>query len=380
MKMVLGCLASTAKLSTLWAVLLMATTPLIGCIREDESDCPVLENTTGMILRYKYDMNMAYTDKFSDQVKNLQAFVFNSDGVLCDTLTPFVGAGSITPGWERRLALNPGTYSVVTWAGADHFYADHYTSANNAYPAASPRGVVLGVTKLEDFRMFLAYDKLADDNAQPHTANIKELYHGVVRNITVEENKETTVLTSLIKNTNTVKITLTGTHHLGPLVKADDFEFLIQSRNGHYRYDNSTNEQAHLIHYTPYQFAQTDESVVAQIKTMRLTKPQEDRFENGTMLLTVTYKPTHLSICKQINLVDLILSGRIAARNSEGKPLFDTDNTPKFEQPSLEYLDRQDLFEVTYQIAKEEDDKLVVTVYVNEWRISNIYPVPDQEW
>lgn len=270
--------------------------------------------------------------------------------------------------------LAPGTYSVVTWAGSDKFYDCYYTSEESAYPEISKPGVVIGKTKIEDFRMFLNYLKTYDDNATPTTSTFKDLYHGVAQNVVVKENEKILVVTNLVKNTNIVKITIDNIQNLNSHVSATDFEISISGRNGHYKYDNNINERAHLINYAPFKMQIVDGSFVADINVMRLMKPPVDDFENCKTLLTIIYKPTGMYICKDVNLVDLILSGRIPAQDSEGKFIVGQDGKYVFVAPSIDYLDRQDNYEIKYEITKSDDGNFVFTVYVNDWRISKIYP------
>lgn len=357
----------------LFTPLLIGLIALSGCVKEDFSDCP--EPGQGIVLRYRYDLNMDYADRFAEKVENLQAFIFGQNGILCDTLVPFVGAGTITSDWERSVDLSPGTYSIVTWAGTDPFYSHYYTTGAN--DEVNRPKITIGGTRLDEFRLFLNCLPIDNtDQVYPNVRNFEDLYHGLVQQVVVNPEGFTTITTSLVKDTKAIHVKITGLSNLDADVHPDDFELSIAGRNGHYRYDNLINEQASQIIYTPYQTRLGNDEWIADIKTMRLMKPETDPFANALMLLNIVYKPTNMVICHDVDLVDMILSGKIPARDSNGDYIKDDQGQQVYVSPTSEYLDRQDLFELTYEIEKSSDDNLIFTIYVNGWKITNIYPVP----
>lgn len=349
---------------------------LTGCIKEYLAECPDYEQ--GVILGYRYDLNMDYADKFAERVESLQAFIFDENGILYDTLTPLIGTGTILPGWERKVNLPAGTYSIVTWAGSDGFYDHYYPATANADASGFLPGVNIGLTRLEDMRMFIRYESLTgvSEHNRPCEANIKDLYHALERSVTVPSAGFTPVTTPLVKNTNTIRIRIDGLEKIGTTVAPEDFELSITGCNSHYTYDNTIPEKASSLKYTPYQSRKEGSSLYADIRTLRLMRPASDPFDNASLLLNIHYKPHGLEICRDVDLVELILSGKIPARDAQGNLLTDPDGHQLYTSPTLEYLDRQDLFEIVYEISESPTDgSLTVTVYVNGWKIANIYPV-----
>lgn len=357
----------------LWIVILFA---LSSCVKEDLSDCPEPEH--GITLSYRYDLNMDYADKFAERVENLQAFIFDNDGILRDTLIPFVGNGMIVPNWERKVNLPAGDYSIVTWAGSKDFYAHYYSAATNEDVPGFLPGVTIGETRLEEMRMFLKYEPISElsEQKKPYDVNLKDLYHGIEQQVTVLPEGFTAVNTPLIKNTNTIRIRLEGLSNIGDNINKDDFELTITGSNSHYKYDNTIGEKATTLRYTPCQSRIDGDSLYVDIRTLRLMRPASDPFNNSTLTLNIRYKPKGLYICKNVNLVDLILDGKIPARDAQGNLLTDSEGNQEYTSPTLEYLDRQDIFEIVYEITKDPDGgSLIITVYVNDWKINNIYPV-----
>lgn len=346
---------------------------LSGCIKEDLSDCP--EFGPGIILKYRYDLNMDYADKFAERVENLQAFIFDREGILRDTLTPPADKSMIVPGWERRVNLAPGTYSILTWAGSDLF-REHYFVAPGHYSTPEfTRKVEIGSTRLDQLRLLLKTNAPTADPSDltPCSEQIKDLYHGLVQNITVDSKGFTTITTPLVKNTKTLRIRIEGVTNLDRTPNIDGFELSLVGSNSHYKFDNTIGEASRKLTYMPYGRSLEQGVFLSNIKTLRLMKPAADPFTNYLLQLNIKYTPTDIEICKDLNLVDLILSGRIPARDSQGNLLLDEQGQQLYTSPTLEYLDRQDVFDLKFVVEKQ-NDKLIVTVLVNDWKISNIYP------
>lgn len=348
---------------------------LSSCTKEDLSDCP--EPGSGIILKYRYDLNMDYADKFAERVENLQAFIFDSDGVLKDTLTPFVTKGIIVPGWERRVDIAPGTYSILTWAGSDNF-RNHFinTPGHHTTPEFLDK-VEIGKTKLSELRVYLDCISLLDESTYlPREADIKDLYHGLIEDVTVKPNEVTWVTTPLVKNTNTINISIEGVSLLNSTDNPDEFDVTLTGRNSHYKYTNTINEEARELTYMTYERMIEGDVFQSKSKTLRLMKLDSDPFDCSLLLLNIKHKPSAMVIAQNINLVDLILSGKIPARDAQGNYILDENGEQLYTTPSLEYLDRQDVFDLKFKISESPyDDSLIVTVFVNDWKITNIYPV-----
>lgn len=358
-------------------MLLLSSVILNGCLKEDLSHC---EDNSGVILAYRYDMNMHYTDLFGEMVKGLKAYVFNEQGILCDTLIPPVFPQDLVNGYERQIKLSPGKYTVVTWAG-DHEFTHSFTHAceNETLSSKFTAGVTIGRTKLSDFRMFLRYTELPGNNdiATPDETLFNNLFHGIAKDFQVLPNQMTRVPVSLIKNTNTIRLKLSNLHVLGAVAfSAEDFNVTITSRNGHYRSDNLVAEYARKLIYTPYDSYIDADSLKSETKVLRLMDiaQSDDPHGNAPMLLNIDYIPANLSICVDLDIVKTILSGKIDARDNQGNLLME-DGKPMKVAPSSEYLDRQDIFDIELKVEKGPEDNLIVTVFVNGWKITNIYPV-----
>ena len=79
---------------------------LMGCMKEDESDC-------GILLRFEFTLNPQHLDKFtSNDVNKLTIFVFDKDGNL---VTQFEETGTFGADYRKSLRLPAGEYSFVVW-------------------------------------------------------------------------------------------------------------------------------------------------------------------------------------------------------------------------------------------------------------------------
>lgn len=346
---------------------------LSSCVDESYEDCPS-DLQSGVNLKYDYLLNMDYKNLFQQQVADLKAFIFDDKGILCDTLTPAVVNNQLTNDWSRAIKLAPGTYSIVTWGGNGHFERSFKFAHENRPSDLTAEGVVIGQTKIEDLRTFLRYD-LDPENlneATPRTDDFNELFYGIQKNIVVTSKEYTTVNTSLIKDSKTVRVKVNKLSNISNSTFADsDFAILLTGRNGHYKADNQTNEANHLIRYTPYLSEIKEDALQADIKTLRLRRFEAENPFSAPMLLTVVYKPKNMTVCKNLDIVDLLLNSKIPARDSEGKIQTDANGETIWIGVTTEYLDRQDLFEFAFE---KENGNIDFTVLVNGWKIVNIVP------
>lgn len=360
------------EIALLFSVVLL---PLYGCIYEDLPECPP---QNGVILSYDFLCNMEYEDELGEAVQDLKTFVFDSNGILCDTLCPPVGAGELCLGWQRKIDLAPGMYTIVTWAGSEEFDQDFQILQSTCATDESVCSPVIGKTNLKDFRVFLNYSiNLADnDRAIPQTRQFKDLFHGLAENVVVEKDKETLVHTSLIKNSNVVRVGISGWSKTGINSEniQENWDIHISGRNGHYKYDNTIKEYAPLLTYTTYDMNLSSDTVYAYIKVMRLMGEEEDSFSNAPLYLDVVYKPTNLVVCRNLDIIKVILDSRIPLRDEKGNIDTDSNGDPIMVLPGVEYLDRQDFYTIDFE-ETESEGNIRFTIYVNGWKVQDIYPV-----
>lgn len=345
-----------------------------GCVKENLADCPPDVVVSGVELQYRYDLNMDYADRFDPAVGDLKTFIFNAEGVLCDSLSPAVRRGELRAGWTRRIDLDPGVYTILTWAGDAGF--------TQTFGIGEGRGLLLpaiGRTRLEDLQTELFYAGLESDVVAPVHADLNDLYYGIANRVEVKEGEYSRVLTPLVKNTNTIRVRMVG---FGAVTQsgepaAEDFDVRLTGRNGLYRFDNQTPSDAPLVEYSPVRSSVEEDTVTLELRTVRLMKSGTDARADAALSLYVAYKPKQALVCDKMDVVGTVLETRITARDATGRVLTDEDGQPLMTYPTLEYLDRQDVFDILFKAEREPDsDELVFTVYINGWKITNIIPVP----
>lgn len=341
-----------------------------SCTKEDLSDCP--RQPGGVTLKYDYSLNMAYADLFGGQVYDLKVFFFDEEGLLCDTLAPAVSAGELKNGWAREVNLAPGNYTIMTWGGDRGFGNSFQFTDRNSRGNGIAGDVTIGQTRLADFRTQLRSVADPGDNERmiPQIQWFNNLFHGVQQAIVVTPKEQTVVATSLIKNTKTVRVKIGKLSVLSNTAPNEsDFDIQLIAHNGQYTYSNKPDTDAQAIRYEAGRTIIANDSIRKDITTLRLAGTP-----GNTPLLTVTYRPTNLFICKDLDVTDLIMRSKIPARDNEGNVIKDSDGKVEMVYPTSEYLDRQDLFEITFEVAEDVNGKLAFTVYINGWKIQNIIP------
>ncbi|WP_293712549.1 FimB/Mfa2 family fimbrial subunit [uncultured Parabacteroides sp.] len=396
-------------------------TVIYSCIDEDISPCP----PNGVQLQYDYVLNMQYGNEFGRQVKDLKTFIFDEAGVLQDTLSPQIMGGELSDNWTRNVELAPGKYTLVSWANSvscdQHFKITH----NNDPLTPSSTGVVIGQTKLDDLRTFLRYnlDPADNDQATPQTDAFSDLFYGIAQNVEVKSMEMTTIHTSLIKDSKTIRVKVINLSAISkPAPVARQFTFKLTGRNAHYKWNNKTGESSYLVTYTPHTVAIDHDTLQADIKTLRLQPYDAGNLFSAPVLLEGSCGS--LKFCKELDVVDLILKSKIPSRDSRGQIQKEAVGDTIWVYPTLEYLDRQDIFEITFVCSGgEEPDpgpgpspdpdpdpspdpgpdpgpapdpspdpgpspdpdptpdpdpdlnpKVVITIYVNGWKIQDIVP------
>lgn len=355
-------------------ILLCGSLTLCGCVKENLADCPPDAAGSGVELRYRYDLNMHYADRFDPAVGDLKAFVFDAGGVLCDSLAPAVRRGELCAGWMRRIDLDPGVYTILTWAGDAGFTQTFGIGEGEGLSAP-----VIGRTRLEDLQAALRYTGSGSDAVAPAQADLNDLYYGIADRVEVREGEYNRVLTPLVKNTNTIRVRMAGFGAVarnGEAIPAD-FDVRLTGRNGRYRFDNLAPSGAQLVEYIPVRASVEKDTVTLELRTVRLMQSGADARTDAALSLCVVYKPTQVAVCDKMDVVGTVLDMRIPARDATGKVLTDEDGQPLMTYPTLEYLDRQDVFDILFKAEKKPgSDELVFTVYINGWKITNIIPVP----
>ncbi len=320
-------------------------------IFDDEGDCDVTYR-----LRFRYDMNMKFADAFSNEVKSISLYAFDSDGCIVWQTTDS-GEHLADEGYCIDLPLSAGKYSLMAWCGLDN--GESFT--------------VPGITKGEaqdtlHCRLNRTYH---DEDGAVSTDDLHALFHGKLEvELPVnDDGGEYTYTMPLTKDTNVFRIVLQ--HLSGKDINADDFTFKIEDENGWLHPDNSMRDDEPITYhawskysgsagvdvadsgYSPDGRAITDVNVaVAELTTSRLFS-SDTRGPDKKNPMLVIRKSDDGDLVARIPVIDyaLLVKGNYHRQMDD-----------------QEYLDRQDEYNMTF-FLDDNNHWLASTVIINSWRV-----------
>lgn len=238
------------KSKTIWLAALSLLAFLFpGCIADDLSHC-------GVSIQYRYIMNVEGTDQFATSVDKITLFVFDREGLYMGSHTD---EGDILSGSNYRMnvSLKPGEYTLVAWG--------------NLAPEYELTSFTVGETSVDDIILALS---AKDGRVEEHPTH---LFFGREEiEIIHDDTGRTNVLVDMMKDTNTIRVTISGLPIEGHYadengrVTADmPYECIITSMNRSYKFDNTIAGDDRLT-YIPSNRANTEEQTLTSgFVTMR---------------------------------------------------------------------------------------------------------------
>ena len=325
----------------IWTLLLLAAGTFSSCnvLTEEEQDCMVY-------VRFKYDMNMEFTNAFQNAVNSVTLYAFDKNGVLAFQKTE-EGDLIKQDGYRMRLDgishSEKAEYDFITWAGEPD---------NQSFTIP-----VLTVGKSTKEELICQLNRAGDGVVND---NLDELFHGQVENMNfgraVTSPMEEVVL-PLVKNTNSIRIILQQVS--GKPINVDDFHFTITDKNGKMNYDNSLMDDPQITYqawHTGDGSASLDEG---QVEEEGMTSINVAIAELSVARLMADMEPV-LTITKadgervlSIPLVDCaLLYKRYKYRD----------------MPEQEYLDREDEYNFTF-FLDENNNWISSSIIINSWKV-----------
>lgn len=285
-------------------------------LHDDADDC-------GLYLRFKYDYNMKKTDLFSEHVKRVDVFFFDSNGILQEQRSA-EGSVLANPDYRMDLTLLPrNDYQVITWAGLSEDYKLDYEK---------------GETNINDFKLQLLYEDKLKDGIYSHTRS--DLWYAL-DSIKKGDWRGNTKEVSLIKNTNYFHISLGDSDTRMDEAQLNGYTFQLTTGDGGYNYKNEPLSNKELIYGTFDYSEDTDKSRwMANIGTMRILEDQPAK-------LVIRTKDNQV-----VANIDLMYYIKEGSYKSEGEGM-----------TYPEYLDRQDHFYIHFEIR----NYIAVSITINGW-------------
>lgn len=296
-----------------------------SCIKEDTSGC-----NFGVNITYTYTKNPSDTNKFGSEVRKIVLYIFDKDnryvGSVVEQDLP------LTNDYVQRVSLpKEGVYNFVAW-GAGAGSGDYEIVQKTA--TGFDKNFVVGSTKLSDMRMRVVETKNGIIDTE-----INDLFFGSQQEVKVNSpSADTPVKIDLIKNTNTINLSLTGfAPEQETLAASSYYQVTIGTMGGVYNFDNTVDKpSASAYTYKHYSFRTDGQTWIHSLKTLRLLTGRE-------MMLSITETENNTEILSPTNVVAMIMKN----------PAYSTQDA----------LDRED----TYNLAFKKD--VEVTISVNGWQI-----------
>lgn len=326
----------------IWTMLLLVGSMFTACnvLTENEEDCAVY-------VSFKYDMNMEFTNSFSQAVNSVTLYAFDKNGVLVFQKTE-EGELLKQSGYRMRLdeisrSEDLADYDFITWAGEPD---------NESF---SIPVLTVGKSTKEDLicQLNRAGDGVVDDD-------LEDLFHGQAdsRSITRSVSGDELVM-PLVKNTNSIRIILQ--HVTGEPLDVNDFRFTVEDKNGKMDYKNVLMDDEKLTYkawhtgnghvgmgYTTQSKAgaMTEINVaIAELSVARLMADMEP-------ILTIT----RITDDKEVLRIPLVDCALLFKR----KKYEDMDDQ--------EFLDREDEYNFTF-FLDEYDNWVNSSIIINDWRV-----------
>lgn len=287
-------------------------------LHDDVDDC-------GLYLRFKYDYNMKKTDLFSEQVKRVDVFFFDPNGILREQMSA-EGSVLTNPNFRMDLTRLPrNDYQVISWAGLSEDYKLE---------------VKKGMTNINDFKLQLLYEDKLKDGIYSHGRS--DLWH-TLDSIKKGDWRGETKEVSLIKNTNYFHISIGDNTGRTGESQLKEYTFQLTTGDGGYNHKNEPLSDKELI-YGPVDYSEntTDDKSqwMANIGTMRILEDQPAK-------LVIRTKDNQV-----VANIDLMYYIKEGVYKSEGQGMIYS-----------EYLDRQDHFYIHFEIR----DYIAVSITINGW-------------
>ncbi len=344
-------------------VLPLITLMAISCsLREDLSDCGVLR------LNFSYTWNKEMVDRLTDHVQDIHVYIFDAEGLLVRIVE--ATEADIARGYAEIEDLPGGDYTFTAWGGSsDDMIGGGFFEARMENAAAHRHSSIrIGETTLGEFYMMLEYDELSavvQGDIAPRTAAFDDLFHAAVKSFKILPLTNQSVDFDFIRNTNVIKVTITGIEHLphyDATTRADADELLqvwVAGKNGRYGWDNTIDDHARTVRYEPLQSSLTPSTMNVDIKTIHLNVDRH----TGTdpIRLNVVNPVSGKSMIYPLNIVDAIQQ----VKGEEGDFLY----------PDQEAIDREYEFPIEISILSD----LTTKIYIYDWEIVNLNPITDRD-
>lgn len=314
-----------------------------GCslIYDDLPECP-----SQLRLRFVYDYNMKYADAFSHEVKSVNVWAFDSNGV-------FVWSGNQTGAVLQQkdfvmdTNLPEGKYDFVAWCGLednDAFSLSTYTPSSR-----------------EELEVKLK--TMIDKGQNISDSRLNSIYNGVLENVEymIDPQKPSlkTATVYLMKMTNNITVMLQNID--GTAIKEGDFTASLSCADAWLEWNGNVASDSPLVTYKPWRqlFGEASldkdggKSQLTSVSALIFGLSTSRLMAQGETILTITRTSDNKEIIK-IPLVEYLL----LEKEMNHESLSDQ-----------EYLDRRDDYSVLFFIDGNSNWFISAGIYINGWAV-----------
>lgn len=322
------------KLSLIMIFLMIIIISFTSCIHEDIENC-------GITINFDYSYNIRQTNNFGPEVEKAGVWIFDKNGVF---VSQYEEEGDhIQNDYVMRIPLlSPGEYTLVGWARGRTRNSE---LANFRFPLLTP-----GSSVIDDLN-----PRLQRENDVCNT-ELNSLLNGVYH-LDLRNNESVHCTINMLKCINKLRIILKPYRDEKQL-DVENFGFRVEGGSGWLNY-RAERYQDDAVIYIPYYTENLHDS--------QMNRPEEQEDGNGAF--------AELNTSRIFNGTDPRL--RISSKLT-GKELLDLDLTRLLTQQAIgehndlwdnqEYLDRQDVFTITFFV--DDETFMLGRILVNGWVVS----------
>lgn len=345
---------------TLAVVTAFAVTSCCEPIFDSEGDCEVTHR-----IIFRYDRNLKWADAFPSEVKSVNLYVFDRNGLF---VKEYTGAGEELqqPDYAIVLDLPADSYRFVAWCGLQGG-AEARAAGEEGDSFTVPQPVP-GVTTIEELTCTLN-TKHGSTYADYSDTELRFLYHGYLE-ATLDDPHDGRVYDhriDLTKDTNHIRIILqevSSEEDMDPV----NYGFRIEAANGFMEYDNRVPAGLPVVNYLWWSRVADEvgvgkidaadgslkyvRGVVADLSVARLLVGQQ----NEVMLIITNESSPEQEVIARVPLIQYALLSKEYYESAYGHRMTDQ-----------EFLDREDEFVMTFFLVN--DRWLNTYIDIHQWRI-----------
>lgn len=315
-----------------------------GLVNEELEEC-----RHEYLLRFRYDYTLSGGDAFAAQVTSVNAWLYDADGRLASAVSDS-GEALKEAGYALPVAVPPGVYEVVVWAGLEAG-GSFSLATNSLTPSEEDLGVEMRLLN-RDTRAAQYYS----------SSLLTPLFYGRVDSVELTAPAGTHTVqyidVPLLKDTNRLAVTLSQLD--GSVVGRNDFSFRVDASNSRLDWRNDIADGPEM-EYIPWETMAGVGSAVVPTTGVAMTEIYSLLAEMSLGRLVAGRKP-ELVITRNYDGVEIVRLDLL-------KYLLWLKGAYYADMPDQEFLDRQDDWQLTLFIDSNLDWYTAAGIYINNWTV-----------